>query len=205
MNKAVISFGLVLISATGVAGESLWLSKANTGNSIFSDRTAGSVGDILTIVVDESSSVSTSISKSTNKNSNITNGVNGITRFFYPGLGTIDGDYPSFSSTGNTASTSGGGNITNAQNVSSSASVLVIDRLPNGNLIIEGARELSVSGETQYIIIRGIVRKDDIEKDNTIMSSKIASAHVEFLDKGAIASAQKQGWIAQLLNVANIW
>ena len=83
--------------------------------------------------------------------------------------------------------------------------MLVIDRLPNGNLIIEGARELSVSGETQYVIIRGIVRRDDIDKDNTIISSKIASAHVEFLEKGAIASAQKQGWIAQLLNVANIW
>ncbi len=204
MKKAVFSFGLVLIAATGVAGESLWLSKANTGNSIFSDRTAGRVGDILTIVVDESSSVSSSLSKSTNKISNINVG-GGVTSFFYPGLGTIDGNYPAVSTQGNTASNSGGGNITNAQNVSSSASVLVIDRLPNGNLIIEGARELSVSGETQYIIIRGIVRRDDIERDNTIMSSKIASAHVEFLDKGAIASAQKQGWIAQLLNVANIW
>ncbi|MBT6381041.1 MAG: flagellar basal body L-ring protein FlgH, partial [Opitutales bacterium] len=62
-----------------------------------------------------------------------------------------------------------------------------------------------VSGETQYVVVRGVVRRDDIASDNTVMSSKIANAKVEFLDKGAIASAQKQGWIAKLLDVANVW
>lgn len=203
MKKEILSIGLVLVSATIVAGESLWLSKANTENSIFADRVAGRVGDILTIVIDESTSVSSSVNKSTNKSgsANAT-----IDNFFYSGLATANGgEYPDVRYSGPGLTSSGGGNITNSQSVSSSASVLVIDRLPNGNLIIEGARELSVSGETQYIIIRGVVRRDDIARDNTIMSSKIASAHVEFLDKGAIASAQKQGWIAQLLNVANIW
>lgn len=57
MKKAALSFGLVLISATVVAGESLWLSKANTENSIFADRTAGRIGDILTIVVEDRKSV----------------------------------------------------------------------------------------------------------------------------------------------------
>ncbi len=103
------------------------------------------------------------------------------------------------------ASHSGSGSTTNNQSVSSSATVLIVDKLPNGNLIIEGARELAVSGETQYIIIRGIVRRDDILANNTVMSSKIAGAQIEFLDKGAIAEPQKQGWIANLLNVANIW
>lgn len=203
MNKALFSFGMGLIATTTLLGESLWLSKANTENSIFADRTAGRIGDILTIVVDESSSVSSSLSKSTNESGSINASV---TDFFYTGLGTLNGgEYPSVNLTGPGSSHTGGGNITNSQSVSSSASVLVIDRLPNGNLVIEGARELSVSGETQYIVIRGIVRRDDIAPNNTVMSSQIASAHVQFLDKGAIASAQKQGWIAQLLNVANIW
>ncbi len=203
MNKALLSFGIALISASSLTGESLWLSKANSGNSIFADRTAGRVGDILTIVVDESSSISSTNSKTTNESGGIDASVQS---FFYTGLGTLNGgEYPDLRITGPGSNHTGGGNITTAQSVSSRASVLVIDRLPNGNLIIEGARELSVAGETRYIIIRGIVRRDDITPNNTVMSSQIASAHVEFLDKGAIAAAQKQGWIAQLLNVANIW
>ena len=53
--------------------------------------------------------------------------------------------------------------------------------------------------------IRGIVRPEDISGDNSVMSSKIGNAQVEFLDKGAIAAAQKEGWITKLLNAANVW
>ena len=64
---------------------------------------------------------------------------------------------------------------------------------------------MTSSGETQYVILRGIVRRDDISNDNVVPSSKVANASVEILEKGAIASAQKQGWIQRLLNVAKIW
>lgn len=203
MIKGILSIGISVVTVTVVMGESLWLSKANNESSIYADRTATNVGDILTIMVDETSSLSSSLSKTTNETGQINAG---ITDFFYTGLGTANGgEYPKVQVNGPGSTHTGGGNITNVQNVASSASVLVIDKLPNGNLLIEGARELTLSGETQYIIIRGIVRKDDISKDNTVMSNKVAKAQIEFLDKGAIASAQKQGWIARLLNVANIW
>ncbi len=200
MKLLIIS--LSLISTSLVFGESLWLSKSNSETSIYSDRIAANVGDILTIMVDESSSLSSSLSKSTNETGQINAG---ITDFFYSGLGTIDGEYPSVQVNGPGSTHTGGGNVTNIQNVTSSASVLVVDKLPNGNLMIEGARELVLAGETQYIVIRGVVRRDDISEANTVMSSKIAGAQIEFLEKGAIASAQKQGWIARLLNVANVW
>lgn len=202
MNRLLAGIGMSLFSAAALFGESLWLSRANSESGIFADRTAGSVGDIISIVVDEFASINGSISKSTNSASSVDNG---IANFFYSGLGTIKGgEYPKVSADGE-SSNSGGGSISNTRSVSSTASVLVVDRLPNGNLVIEGARELVVAGETQYVIIRGVIRKDDIAADNTIMSSQIANAQVEFLEKGAIASAQKQGWIAKLLNATNIW
>ncbi len=203
MKKFIAVIVLSVLAPLGLNGESLWLSKANNEAGIFSDRTALNVGDILTIMVDETTTVTSALSKSTNTSSNF--GGTGIERFFYSGLGTIKGgQYPDV--TGNDSSTtSGGGSITSSRTASTTASVLVIDRLPNGNLVVEGAREISVSGETQYVIVRGIVRRDDIMNDNTVMSSKIANAQVEFLDKGAIASTQKQGWISRLLDVANIW
>lgn len=203
MKYILLSIATIALVSPASFGESLWLSKANNGSSIFADRTANNVGDILTIEVNESTSVSSSVSKATNSTGSFSGGVN---EFFYSGLGTIKGgQYPSVVIPSSGGNHTGGGNITNVRTVGATASVLVIDRLPNGNLIIEGARELEVSGETQYVILRGVVRKDDISKDNVVMSTKIANAQVEILDKGAIASAQKQGWIAQLLNVAKIW
>ncbi len=202
MKKRFLILLALAASPTILLGDSLWLSKSNNETSVFADRTATRVGDILTITVDETVNISTSMNKLTNESGSLSADV---TRFFYPGFATRNGEYPSIDISGPSASHSGGGSITNNQTVSSSASVLVIDKLPNGNLIIEGARELTLSGETQYIVIRGVVRRDDIMSNNTVMSSKIAGAQVEFLDKGAIAASQKQGWIARLLNVANFW
>ncbi len=202
MGKNLVALLAIGVGLNSLYGESLWLSKSNNETSIFADRTATRVGDILTIKVDESSNISSSVTKSTNESGSINANVSS---FFYSGLGTRNGEYPSVVASGPGSTRSGGGSVTNNQSVTSSATVLVVDKLPNGNLIIEGARELTLSGETQYIVIRGVVRRDDILADNSVMSSKIAGAQIEFLDKGAIAEAQKQGWIAKLLNVANIW
>lgn len=191
-----------MILATSVSsGESLWLSKSNRGSSIFADRTAAAVGDILTVMIDESTILSTSASKLASSSSTIGGGTIGSFFGVDVGRGLTEGIDVSGLSSG----LSGNGNASNIRSAVSTASVLVIDILPNGNLIIEGAREQVVSGETQYVIVRGVIRKDDIASDNTVMSSRIANAQVEFLDKGAIASAQKQGWISKLLDIANVW
>jgi len=192
---------MIILAASVSSGESLWLSKSNRGVSIFADRTAAAVGDILTVMIDETTILSTSASKLTNSSSTISGGTIGSFFGVDIGKGLTEGVVTSPLNSGLT----GTGNASNIRSAVSTASVLVIDLLPNGNLIIEGAREQVVSGETQYVVVRGVIRKDDISRDNTVMSSKIANAQVEFLDKGAIASAQKQGWIAKLLDVANVW
>ncbi len=201
--KALLAayIGMIALAASSVSGESLWLSKANRQTGLFADRTASNVGDILTVTVDESTAISSTLSKVSNSQSSF--GGSDVSAFF--GIDIGRGLTEGINATGLETNTIGGGTITNVQTIASSSSVLVIDRLPNGNLVIEGAREQVVSGETQYVIIRGVVRKDDIAPDNTIMSSKIANAQIEFLNKGQIASTQKQGWISKLLDVANVW
>jgi len=201
MKTLVSIFSMIILAASVSSGESLWLSKSNRGVSIFADRTAAAVGDILTVMIDETTILSTSASKLTNSSSTISGGTIGSFFGVDIGKGLTEGVVTSPLNSGLT----GTGNASNIRSAVSTASVLVIDLLPNGNLIIEGAREQVVSGETQYVVVRGVIRKDDISRDNTVMSSKIANAQVEFLDKGAIASAQKQGWIAKLLDVANVW
>ena len=64
--------------------------------------------------------------------------------------------------------------------------------------MIEGVRIVTFSGETQYVVLHGLVRPDDIASDNTIQSSNIADARVEFVAEGALTDAQKRGWLSKL-------
>jgi flagellar L-ring protein precursor FlgH len=161
---------------------------------MFADRKAAAKGDILTIIVAESAVAQSSQSKTSNRESSLQDA---IARFIYPGLGTHNGHLPATSAKGS-ASYSGGGDISNTQSISARAAVLVTDVLPNGNLVIEGVRVVTFSGETQYVVLRGVVRSDDIARDNSVISTNIADARVEIHSEGALTDAQKRGWLAKV-------
>jgi len=179
--------------AVGCRAQSLWPS-AGQGpqTSMFADRKAASVGDILTIVVSESVAASNSQSTKSSRDASISDAVS---NFIYP-TGNVSlkqkGVLPSLALTGK-ASNSGGGDISNNQSLSARAAVLVSDVLPNGNLVIEGLRVVTFSGETQYVVLHGLVRANDIAPDNNI-----AEARLEFYTEGQLTDAQKRGWFSKL-------
>jgi flagellar L-ring protein precursor FlgH len=113
------------------------------------------------------------------------------------GLGTHAGALPSLQLSG-ASNFTGGGQITNSQSVTSTAAVLVTDVLPNGNMVIEGVRLVTFSGESQYIVLHGIIRPDDISSADTINSTSIAQARVEVVSTGALADSEKLGWLSKL-------
>lgn len=165
---------------------------------MYSDRKASRSGDILTVVISESVAQQSSQSTKSNKSSNIDAG---ISQFIYPaalsGIGTHGGALPSTKIAGKN-DFAGGGEISNTQSLSGRAAVLVTDVLPNGNLVIEGVRRVTFSGETQHLVLHGVVRPDDIAPDNTVISSSIADARLEFLSEGDLTSASKKGWLSKL-------
>ena len=57
---------------------------------------------------------------------------------------------------------------------------------------------MTFSGETQYVVLHGLVRNDDVARDNTVTSSNIADARVEFYSEGQLTDAQKRGWFTKL-------
>jgi len=185
---------LVLGLALALSGraDSLWNAASNRG--MFADRKASLSGDILTIVVSESVAAQSSQSKKSSRDSSITDAVQS---FFYPNTGLHNGVLPSLALSGK-AAYSGGGDVSNSQSLVSRAAVLVTDVLPNGNMVIEGARRVTFSGETQYVVLHGIVRPDDVASDNTVQSSNIADARVEFITEGTLTDAQKRGWFTKL-------
>ncbi len=89
----------------------------------------------------------------------------------------------------------GGGATTLRLSVSNRTTVTVVDTLPNGNLVIEGTKIIHVGSETQYGYMRGIVRQTDVQRDNTVLSTDIADAKVEFVSEGELTDAEKKGWL----------
>lgn len=187
----VLGFSLV----SPLRADSLWTAGGQNGRSMFADRKAGAKGDILTIVVAESAVAQSSQNKSSKRESSLEDT---IARFVYAGVGTARGGQLPGSSGSGKASYSGGGDVSNTQSLSARAAVLVTDVLPNGNLVVEGVRVVTFSGETQYVVLRGIVRADDISRENSVVSTNIADARVEFHSEGSLTDAQKRGWLAKV-------
>lgn len=157
----------------------------------FTDRTACKVGDIVTILISESSvasfQASTQASKSTSNN--VAKGLGPVLQSLIPAL-----------SYGADSKFSGGGSTTHTGRFLASMSVKVVQVLPNGNLVVEGCREIKVNKDWQYFKLSGVLRRDDIRSDNTILSEKIADAQITAESKGTISDKQRRGIITRILD-----
>jgi flagellar L-ring protein precursor FlgH len=79
-------------------------------------------------------------------------------------------------------------------------SALVIDKLPNGNLYINGKREIKVNNETQYITLAGMIRPEDVSPSNEISSTYVANAKITYSGIGILADKQKPGWLGRVID-----
>jgi flagellar L-ring protein precursor FlgH len=181
--------------AVAKAAGSIWPTNG-TERGMIADRIAGRAGDIVTIVVEESAIAQSSQSKKSSRDSSIDDSVQ---QFLFANSRALthNAGLPGLQ-LGGKSTYSGGGDVSNSQKLSARAAVLVTDVLPNGNLVIQGARIVSFSGETQYVVLNGLIRVDDIARDNTVASSNVADARVEFYSEGQLTDAQKRGWFAKL-------
>jgi len=188
---------LLALAAPAAQAASLW-AQGPGDRAMFADRKASRKGDILTVVVAESAAATNSQSKSSSRESTLEDAVS---RFLFStaasSLGTHKGELPAISISGK-SSASGGGDVSSNQSLTSRAAVLVTDVMPNGNLVIEGVRVVTFSGETQYVVLHGLVRPDDISSSNTLLSTNIADARVEFVAEGSLTEAQKRGWLSKV-------
>ena len=180
---------------------------------LFSDSRARRVGDIVVIkIVENSKSKSkadTTASKNSTNNYNVGAlfGLNTVKMFPYiPG-----GVYGTNGKVGSdavleTTSDSGlnaTGETKRENYVVSSLAARVTRVMPGGLLQVEGRRETRVNEETQYMIITGTIRARDVAADNTIMSTQVADASIQYYGEGVLADKQRAGWFTRLRD--NIW
>ena len=151
-----------------------------------SDRRAKKVGDILSVTLSETFSSNKAVSNSSTKADAIGAevGPTGLLRNF-AGLGGSASKTNSFK----------GAMATNQSNsLSGTLSATVVRVFPNGNLEIKGQKKLRITEGTEYIRLSGIIRPQDISTTNSVSSSKIAEAQIEYVGAGILDSASKPGW-----------
>ncbi|NPA38884.1 MAG: flagellar basal body L-ring protein FlgH [Thermodesulfobacteria bacterium] len=163
------------------------------------DRRARFVGDIITVKIVENYQSSDSVSQKSGKNSSLSAGLSALF-----GLeNKIKSFNPSSAASGSlSASTSGQGQYSRQSKIVATISARVVKVLPNGNLVIEGVRTIKRNKDLEYITLSGIVRPEDIGPDNTILSTQIADAYIEYSGKGPLSEATSgPGIITRLLEL----
>jgi flagellar L-ring protein precursor FlgH len=185
-----------LVSAPLLRADSLW--QTGQSRAIVSDKRAFSVGDILSIAVQENSTASKDNSTKTARQSAVDAS---IATFLYSpsssGLLTKGGKLPAMSFSGK-QNFEGSGKINNSEQIVARIAVQVIDVLPNMNMVVEGRRMTAFSGETQEIILRGVVRPADITANNMVYSYNVADATIRFNSKGTVTDNTRKGWFTKI-------
>jgi flagellar L-ring protein precursor FlgH len=97
----------------------------------------------------------------------------------------------------------GVGNTARNGELSGSIAVRVAREMPNGDLFLEGTKLVRVNNEQYHLYVSGLVRRADIGQDNSVASSRIADAQVEFSGEGDVADSNRRGWLLRLLDVIN--
>ncbi len=159
--------------------------------TLFEDRRARYVGDTITIAISEANNAA---SKSNTQASRATN-----TSATVPLVAGLPGkSLQGIGLSANTANSLDGKGQTAANNVFTGAiTATVIEVLANGNLLVSGEKQVSIGDNTEYIRLSGIVNPYFINSANTISSSQVADARIEYKERGVISEAQVMGWLAR--------
>ena len=163
---------------------------------LFADLKARRVGDVLTIRLTESTAASKSAVTKTAK----TTGVNNTGPTILGKTITAAG-VPIFTTTLSGAdSFDGEGSSTQGNSLAGSLTVTVVDVQPNGNLVIQGDKNIRLNQGDEFVHVSGVVRRADIATDNTVTSDKVADAHISYSGRGVIDSSNRMGWLARFFN-----
>ena len=169
------------------------------GAEWFTDHRARQVGDVITVQIVESAEASSEASTETGRESSLKASLDkflGLSKEYpssHPFLNPFKGISASTSS-----DFKGSGTTTRKSKLSTTISAMVVEVLPNGNLVIEGSRRIMVNGEDQSIVLRGIVRPEDVSEENVVLSTAICNAQISYTGRGVVAEQQRPGWFARL-------
>jgi len=161
--------------------------------SLYSDVKARSVGDIVTVAIVERASGSNSSKLSTSRNTQFRNNAD-------EGTGILD-FFPDFGMNAEfDRSHDGSGQLSRQGQLTANMAATVTEVLPNGDLRIQGEREIGVNEETEILSLSGVIRPEDIAPGNLVYSTDIANAQISYKGKGVVTSGSRPNIFVRLLS-----
>ena len=187
---------LLLASPCAFPG-SIYAKRGHAPISLYADDTAHRIGDLITVVIKESAKIQNDEKREMDKDSSKKAGWGGsfggqsFTPFALESSGTNAFD--------------GNATFDSDRSVTDRITAIVLDVLPNGNLIIAGRRRRDTQGDTQYIRVSGIVRPSDISFANTVYSEQVADFQMIYEDAGQGQHFSNPGFGDRALNFIWPW
>jgi len=166
---------------------SLWPGETSR-STLFSDKKAQRIGDIITVHLIEKTTARNSTSGKSSRSQR--NSLSANILRTDPWEGSVSGG----------SSYRGSGDSSRSEAFYSTISAMITEVLPNGLLRVEGQRQLKINNEDQYIKVAGLVRPEDINFDNSILSNKIANAKITYDGVGDLDRTASGGWGTKLMN-----
>ena len=158
---------------------------------LFEDRSARLVGDTLTIVINEKTQAGKKGSSSGSKTGAIDSSIStvvGLPLKMFQGLGV----------TADSSNQYDDDSAVNSSNTfNGSVTVTVVEVLPNGNLVVAGEKQIALDKGTEYIRLSGVVQPDSIRAGNTVSSTKVADARIEYRTTANFDKAEMMSWMAR--------
>jgi flagellar L-ring protein FlgH len=179
---------------------SIWPGESSN-NLICTNKRARYINDIVTIIVSETVSGGNKATTNTSRDASTSHAISallGIDNYILarnPSMGE------SISLGGTSAnSLKGAGDTSRSSTLSASVSARVIKVFDNGNLLIEGKRQMTVNAEDQFIVVSGIVRPEDITANNTVASQYMADARIIYTGEGVVNDKMRPGWLTRTMD-----
>lgn len=168
---------------------------------LYRDQRAHKVGDIVTVAIVETASSKSEATTETSRNSSVSGDISYLFRFAE--WAKMRERTPNSRTLGASLKNdfTGDGETTRDNSMTATISARVIDVTMDGNMVIQGYREVKTNNETQHIILSGLVRPADISPANVIKSSQIADARIEISGEGSISDKQQPGWLARGVDI----
>jgi flagellar L-ring protein FlgH len=172
--------------------DTLWMAGLN------GDLRARRVNDLVTVRVIEAISAQGSADSSLDKDSSASASVTGLfgAESRFPGWL----DPTNLASLGANTSFEGGGSTARAGSLTAVITARVAEVMPNGDLALEGVREIEINGDRQIIVLTGIVRAADIGPGNVVPSTAVGQMRIRYFGRGLIKDNLQPGWLVRALN-----
>lgn len=184
------------------SAEDLWECRAPNRAFLFVDTQAREVGDLLTVLVSESTDVDQRDDRALSKSAG-TGGTFDLTGQAGGALGSQAADAALDFSGSSNRKFDGSASYRSARQISDRITVSVVDVMPNGNLVINGTRQVEVGRDQRDLLISGIVRPIDVGPDNTVHSRFVSELRVSYTSEGPDSRFTNQGWLSRITN--RVW